>query len=159
MTQQSLALEPVRVLITGSRRWRDRLKLERELIAEAIAICRERRDVPLVDEAAEWLARAPQHAIFIVGDCPDGADAIAFAWCRQPWPGVPALSISQFCARPDLPSPQRFHERNQAMVDEGRPDRFVAFWEGDRRDGEADGTLDTMRRCVRAGVPGRIVPA
>lgn len=43
--------------------------------------------------------------------------------------------------------------RNQRMLDEGKPHRVLAFW-----DGKSRGTLDMIRRAVKAGVPVRIVP-
>jgi hypothetical protein len=43
--------------------------------------------------------------------------------------------------------------RNQQMIDEGRPDRVLAFW-----DGKSRGTLDCITRAVAAGIPVRIVP-
>lgn len=42
--------------------------------------------------------------------------------------------------------------RNAAMVEAGA-DLCIAGW-----DGRSTGTLDTIRRCVQAGIPVRIVP-
>ncbi len=42
--------------------------------------------------------------------------------------------------------------RNQEMLDHGKPDKVVAFW-----DGESAGTRDMIRRAKAAGVPVEIV--
>lgn len=42
--------------------------------------------------------------------------------------------------------------RNQQMLDEGKPDRVLAFWQGKVRN---SGTLDMIQRAVKAGVPVR----
>jgi hypothetical protein len=43
--------------------------------------------------------------------------------------------------------------RNQEMVDAGA-DLCLAFW-----DGNSSGTLDCIKKAVKAGIPVRIVPA
>ncbi len=45
---------------------------------------------------------------------------------------------------------QAGRKRNRQMLESGKPDICVAFWEGKVN---RSGTLDMMSRCVRAGVP------
>lgn len=142
---RQLELGPERILVTGWRQWRDRVLLERELIHEAVVV-----------RGGVWndgrLVCDSDKVLFILGDA-EGADELARQWCIGD--GVPFI---RFEVDPRRPSPERYRERSRRMVDLGKPTRFVAFWAALQRDGEPDGTLDTMRRCVRAGVPGRIVP-
>lgn len=53
----------------------------------------------------------------------------------------------------DRPSPQRFHERNDRMLDE-QPDLVLAFW-----DGQSRGTLSVIEKAKRRGIPLEVVPA
>ncbi len=43
--------------------------------------------------------------------------------------------------------------RNQRMLIEGKPEVVLAFW-----DGESRGTLDMIKRAVKAGVPVSVTP-
>lgn len=126
-----------RVLVTGSRRWTNHLRLEEELEAER--------------EACFY------NVIFILGDCPTGVDRMAREWCQRN-----DVDFERYEVDHNSRDRGRFHDRNQRMVTQGKTDSFLAFWDGrdphDLDDPEASGTLDTMKRCVRAGLPGRIVP-
>jgi hypothetical protein len=150
-------VSPVRVLVTGSRYWTDRERLERELGDEVRIILAACHGILLrtTDPAAYLEERYHRgRVVFVLGDCPGGVDQLALEWCQDH-----SVDHNRFEVRPDLQSPRRYHERDRAMVEEGRPDRFLAFWDGrDPMDGEPSGTLHTMKLCVRAGVPGRIIP-
>lgn len=98
----------------------------------------------------------PQRVVLILGDCPTGVDLHALCWCHDR-----VVPHERYEVRIDgggRPSVGEYHARSQRMVDEGRPDRFIAFWDGAASEGGPCSTLDLIRRCARAGVPGRIVP-
>jgi len=83
----------VRILITGSRRWDDRLAVDH-------AIGRAR-------------AQSGDHLVVVHGGCPTGADAAADVYAR-------AAGLELEVHEPDPTyGPQRFRIRNQAMVNAG----------------------------------------
>lgn len=122
------------MLITGPRDWTNREKLELELAKEQTNI----------------------RTVFIIGDCPTGVDHMALEFVLGTHAEYERYEVFRSALRHD--AVEAFHARNQRMVTLGKPTRFVAFWDGTRHVSEPDGTLDTFRRCVRAKVPGRIVP-
>lgn len=147
-----------RVLVTGSREWTDRARLERELLDE------------LVTEAHQWGVQIrcgsdPTPYLkhherkywvhFILGDCKTGADFMAHKWCEEHELSFEVHRITDGRQYTERFATELMHARNQRMVDEGRPERFVAFWDGRRK---PSGTCDTMSRCTIAGVSGRVVP-
>ncbi len=85
--------------------------------------------------------------VVIVGDC-RGPDAFAARWAREH--GVP---VAEFAADWETHGRAAGPIRNQRMVDEARPTRALAFWDGSSR-----GTLDCISRCVKAGALVKIVP-
>ncbi|MDQ3222231.1 MAG: DUF2493 domain-containing protein [Gemmatimonadota bacterium] len=83
----------MRILITGSRRWDDRLAVDH-------AIGRAR-------------AQSGDHLVVVHGGCPTGADAAADVYAR-------AAGLELEVHEPDPTyGPQRFRIRNQAMVNAG----------------------------------------
>jgi hypothetical protein len=150
--QPLLPLEPERVLVTGSRDLADPVLLSNELFAEVRAILYERAAMTMTRGTLdEMLAAARRHVAFVLGDCPSGADRLALGWCEAHGFAHARLEVDY------RDGDEKCHRRNQNMVDlGGRPTRFVAFW--DAPGSPPDGTFDMVRRCVRAKVPGRIVP-
>jgi hypothetical protein len=51
------------------------------------------------------------------------------------------------------PSPQRFHERNDRMLNE-QPDLVIAFWDGNSR-----GTRSVLEKAMRRGLKYEVVAA
>lgn len=100
-------------------------------------------------DVAHWLRRFalkfgwPDE--WIIGDA-KGVDAQAYAWLIVA--GVPVDQITRVEVNPELPSPQRFHDRNQRMVDIAGPgDACLAF-----PDFESKGTWDCFARAQRKGL-------
>lgn len=96
-------------------------------------------------DVSYWLRKfVDKHGVptFIIGDAP-GVDGDALEICRaKKWPAVRCL------VNPLLPSPERFHVRNQFMVDLASPgDWCLAFPGPDSR-----GTYDCMRRAKERGL-------
>lgn len=151
-------LEPTAVLVTGSRLWTDRVALEGELTAEVHDILVRCHLFVLRSSDPEAYLRHTQGRVrFVLGDCPDGADHLARQWCEKHAVRHERFLVDVDVVRVDPVA--AFHDRNRRMVREGKPDRFLAFWDArDPKDGDASGTLDTMKRCVRARIPGRIIP-
>lgn len=86
--------------------------------------------------------------VVIVGDCPTGADALALEFARSHRIPVRVLRVD-----PSQPSPQRFHNRNQAIADKAAVARdhgwqvvYLAFPSTDSR-----GTWDCKRRLEQLG--------
>lgn len=98
----------------------------------------------IVSVLDEFRTRDP---LVIVGDC-RGPDAIAKQWVEQN-----DGNALVFAADWDTAGKAAGPLRNQRMVTEGKPDEALAFWDGISR-----GTLDCLTRCVKAGVPVRIIP-
>ena len=94
--------------------------------------------------------------LVIHGDAP-GADSLAQGWCE--FNGVPTLRFPAAWSDLNVTGVRlRFgrhgaynaaagSQRNQRMLDEGRPDAWLALPGG-------SGTADMTARCKRAGLPG-----
>ena len=93
----------MRILITGSRKWDDRLA-----VVDAISLA--------------W-AMAADSSVVVHGGCPTGADAAADAFARQT-----GIEVEVFEPNPADGS-QRFRMRNQRMVDAGA-DLCLVFADG-----------------------------
>jgi hypothetical protein len=82
------------------------------------------------------------YALTIVhGACPNSADEMASAWCKE-------------FDEEEEPHPSQsgdYLARNSRMVDSGI-DLVVALW-----DGKSRGTLDTITKAVKQGIPVHIV--
>lgn len=127
-----------RVLITGSRKWTDRGRVEREL---------------------ERIIRSTTGVVtFVHGDCETGADRMVREYVER----VDMRDVEQerhpanWYPRGPGTKPDRSAgpKRNAEMVALGA-DLCLAFWNGDR---EGSGTLDCFAQAVKAGIPVRIVP-
>lgn len=85
----------------------------------------------------------------LIHGCARGADIIASSLARKrDWP------VSDYRADWKKHGRAAGPIRNQEMLDIGKPDEVIAFW-----DGKSTGTLDMIKRATQAGVPVRIVPA
>lgn len=123
-----------RVLVAGSRDWRDH-----ETIRRVLDACR--------------MSLMPGDVMVVVhGDNKSGADAIAAHWVRHTFrygtDGVPVV------AEPHPADWLRLGKRagaarNQVMVDKGARVCYAFFWEG----AENAGTSDCVTRADDAGIP------
>ncbi len=113
----------MKVLICGGRDWKDSLAI--------FAKIREQND----------------GTHFIHGGCPTGADFLANKLAEGM--GYP---ITVYHANWALNGRAAGPIRNQQMLDWGKPDKVIAFW-----DGVSNGTWDMIRRAKAAGVPVEIV--
>lgn len=116
----------MRVIVCGSRSWRDQRRIS----------CR--------------LGELPRDVTIVVGydpqaEQPGGADRIAYHEALKL-----GLFIECFAARWDLHGRSAGFVRNARMVAEGA-DLCLAFW-----DGRSRGTLDTIHRARRAGIPAEV---
>lgn len=88
---------------------------------------------------------------FIVGDA-KGVDTQAWDWC-----GREGFDARRVHVATGTPSPKRFHDRNQAMVDLALPrvakSFCLAFPDDDSR-----GTWDCYRRALKAGLTCHALP-
>lgn len=116
----------IRLLVCGTRSYADR---------EAVEIA--------LDEIIDYHG-IPE--VVIAGDA-KGPDAFAIEFADQHH-----LKRERFEADWAL-GKQGGPLRNQRMIDEGKPNQAVAFWNGRSR-----GTLDMIARCAKAGVPVIVVP-
>ena len=114
-----------RILVCGSRTWTDY-----EAILEELAF------------SAEW-------GDTIMSGVAPGADAMAIQAAKE----IGGMKYVEFPADWKKHGRAAGPIRNQQMLDEGKPDMVIAFW-----DGESRGTLDMIGRAVRAGYEVRIIP-
>ncbi len=117
--------EPYRILVTGSRDWPDADAICSALDAAVQAIPPHTRDV--------WL---------VVGDCPTGADRIAYQWAR-----AARLTVDSFEADWASHGKAAGPRRNAEMVASGA-DLCLAFIRNGSR-----GASHTVALARRAGIP------
>lgn len=129
----------MKVLVCGSRDY--------ELRGEVFAALDE-----VYGEALPKLRKGAPFTV-IHGAHPTGADLFAHEWCAQNSQGTA-----------ECPCPANWHIgtkagpiRNQAMVD-AKPDLVLAFDARNRPNGRESGTMDTIKRAIKAGIPIRIYP-
>ena len=95
-----------------------------------------------------WVKRYGMPKVLIVGDAP-GVDAQALMWCGEERPLLHRVTVDR-----RLPSPERYHDRNQRMVDAAEPgDHCLAF-----PDPESRGTWDCVRRARERGLVVFVLP-
>lgn len=112
----------MKILITGSRTWIDRTKIQK-------------------------LMMQYRNAFFIFGDCPTGADAIAWAIAKRF-----KIKYKRFVAHWRIYGSSAGPIRNQEMVDYG-PELAFAF----RMPGKSKGTDDCINRCRAGGIESEII--
>lgn len=112
---------PRTIMVTGSRGWRDEKKVE------------------------SVLGRVVEPDDTVIHGGAAGADRMAYDWCRQ-------LGFNCQSYAPDVrrPSPQRYHERNDKMLD--LADVVLAFW-----DGESTGTYSVIKKAVERRLPLEVI--
>lgn len=128
----------MRIIVTGCRDWDEDFDEE-----------------PTVSRELEKHWRFDNEYVLMVGDCPTGVDRLARDWFRSMGRLLNeerAGRMTVWAANWKLHGKSAGPRRNQAMVDAGA-DLCLAFW-----DGESRGTLDCLTRCVKAGIPVRIIP-
>ncbi len=115
-------------------------------MSERVVICGSRHWIDS-DAIQDRVCLLPAGSVVIHGGA-CGADALAGRW-------------AQFYGHDEVVFPADWEGngkaagpmRNQRMVDDGRPDRVIAF----RLAGRSPGTDDMIRRAVRAGIPVEVV--
>lgn len=115
----------LRLLITGSRQWTDREKLERVLWERALEI--------------------GEPFIVVHGDCPRGADRMARQWCEE---NPHAITEERHPADWEKHGKAAGFIRNQEMVSLGA-DLCIAFVVP----GKSKGTQHTIDLARKAGIP------
>ena len=125
----------MRVLVCGSRGWTDRQAVEDALCA-LLPSQGEKTTVVLIHGAAR------------------GADQVAADVARSLNTTMREADFAIHAFPADWKKYGRYagFVRNQQMLDEGKPDLVLAFW-----DGKSRGTADMINRTRRAGVPVRII--
>lgn len=143
----------VRVLVTGSRSWRDR-----ETLADAL--------LGTWHDGTQVISAEAQFLV-VHGDCPDGADALAKQWAidnglnHEAHPADWSAPCDATCppehrkvsSRNGEYCPLAGHRRNQLMVDMSA-DLVLAFHRNGSR-----GTADCIRRATTAGIPVHTITA
>lgn len=120
--ESAAATRPVFV-VTGSRDWRDAEKVN-DALDLALAF---NRNMRLVQGGAA------------------GADRLAYDWAKER--DVP---VATFAPDYQQPSPQRYHERNDRMLDIA--DQVIAFWDGVSR-----GTKSVIDKARDRGLRVQVV--
>lgn len=110
----------MRVMVCGSRGWRD----YRAVVGR--------------------LRSLPANAIVMEGGA-DGADVLAACAAREL-----GRRHERFPPDPRVASPQRYHDRNDAML--ALADLVLAFW-----DGESPGTRSVIAKAKERGIPLEVV--
>lgn len=110
-----------RLMVTGSRAryWSDPTKVKRAITSR--------------------LSTYPLDWIVLEGEA-DGVDAWTKIACE-----ITGHGYVPYPPDKSLPSPQRFHERNNRMLDDA--DEVLAFW-----DGESPGTKSVIRKARERGL-------
>lgn len=108
------------VMITGSRGWKNGCAIQDRLDA------------------------LPTHARLMQGGA-KGADLIAADWAHRH-----GRVCRQFSPDWNRPSPERYHERNDAMLKEA--DLVLAFW-----DGSSPGTKSVIKKARDQGIPVEVI--
>jgi hypothetical protein len=119
---------PYRILVTGSRDWPD-----------TDAICN------ALDQAVREVPPHTRDIWLVVGDCPTGADRIAYQWARAACMTVDCFEAN-WAAHGKAAGPRR----NAEMVRSGA-DLCLAFIRNDSR-----GASHTVRLARRAGIPVQV---
>lgn len=119
---------PYRILVTGSRTWDD-----------TDAVCR------ALDEAVQEIPPHTRTVWLVVGDCPTGADRIAYQWAR-----AARMTVHRFEADWAAHGKAAGPRRNAEMVAAGA-DVVLAFIRNGSR-----GASHTAKLARRAGIPVRL---
>ncbi len=101
-------------------------------------------DLKRVDEVLD--AHLPRPTLIISG-LATGPDTAAILWADKN--GVEKMCMAPDWARYGKSAGRR---RNEAMLDEGKPDKVLAFW-----DGRSRGTKHMIEIARKAGIPVEIV--
>lgn len=124
----------MKVLVTGSRKWKDPNRVEKALVAIAC------EDVSYQDKE-----------FIVIHGGAKGPDSIAGGWARKIHNEIPEIVESVHKPNWRLYGAAAGLIRNQEMLDQEKPDICLAFW-----DGMSAGTRDMINRCRKANVPVRI---
>lgn len=113
----------VRIIVCGSREWKDRDAIDREL--------------------GELYQKHRSDLVIVHGACPKGADRLAESWCK-------AVGVTQerYPAEWHKHGRAAGPIRNLEMAQsEPKPELCLAFW-----DGASAGTKDMIRTAAREGI-------
>lgn len=127
----------MRLLVTGSRNWTDKIAVYKELYRFVSEHCQMDYDNQLIP-----IDYDTSDVVIVHGDCPTGVDAIVDDWAIVNW-----IDVERHPADWDKHGRAAGPIRNQEMVDLGA-DLCYAFLKGDSR-----GTKDCARRAEKAGIP------
>ncbi|MFD5675576.1 SLOG family protein [Streptomyces sp. NPDC127040] len=123
-----MTARPYRILVTGSRDWDD-----------TDAVCR------ALGEAVQEIPPHTRDIWLVVGDCPTGADRIAYQWAR-----AARMTVDRFEADWAAHGRAAGPRRNAEMVTAGA-DLCLAFIRNGSR-----GASHTAALARRAGIPVRL---
>lgn len=98
------------------------------------------------DRVLERLRLLPAGATVMHGAA-YGADACAHDAVVE----IDHLDLEVYAPNAGRPSPQRYHERNDAMLDQA--DYVIAFW-----DGKSRGTASVLKKARERGIPYEVQP-
>jgi len=131
----------VRVLVTGSRDWDDRLTIYRGL--HEYVQSRWPMGYDSENQPVDWVA--PCDFVLVHGACPTGADSIADDWAINNW-----LIPERHPADWEKYGKRAGFIRNSEMVDAGA-DLLLAFIKN-----ESKGATMTLRLAEKAGIPCQV---
>jgi hypothetical protein len=120
----------MRLLVCGGRDYYNHQKVNEE-IPKAL-------NWESTDDMETWLP--PKDTVIISGGA-KGADSLAIDWAVIHW-----CKFEEYKANWENDGKGAGPVRNQRMLDEGKPDKVLAFPGG-------KGTADMIRRAKRAGIP------
>ncbi len=110
--------------------------------------CRDWKAVEPIQEALFGISQSTDETCVLIHGDAKGADRIAAGLgYRIGW------AVAAYPADWDQHSKAAGVIRNRKMLDEGKPDLVLAFW-----DGKSRGTMDMISRAVRAGVLVKVFP-
>ena len=117
----------MRVIVAGSRTWSDYALLAKEL-----------------DRLTNKLDRKK---LVILSGGADGADKLGEKWCFERM-----VSYQRFPADWHKYGKRAGHIRNSEMLEEGKADALIAFWNG-----SSPGTADIIRKARKKGIKVRVI--
>ena len=113
-----------------------------------VLVCGSRKqpDLDIIWETLDALAKAENIDCIIEGDAP-GADRVAGHWAKR-------RKVDLYCYPADWDKYDKSAGfiRNKQMLDEGKPDLVLAFW-----DGKSPGTKNMIEQAEKAGVEVKVI--
>lgn len=129
-----VAVRAMRILVCGSRGWTDRHRVLNELLE-------------LHNEAVLKGAELPLSEVTVIDGGAKGADQIAYEAAI-----ALGMKSERYPADWNRYGKRAGYVRNQQMLDEGKPDTVLAFW-----DGKSRGTAMMIELSNKAKVPVKVI--